>query len=114
MGIQLWDTISAKVNMVKVDVKIKASQLTSDVKDKAGQLTSDVKEKVSQITVDDVINTLHKVGDFSREVNDSNMKSFKERLKEVPDNTILRNMNNAGTEEGRRLCRDEARRRGLI
>lgn len=103
MGIMLWDTISAKLNMVKSDVKIKT-----------GQLASDVKDKVSQITVDDVINTLHKVADFSKEVNESNMKSFKERLKEVPDNIILRNMNNAGTEEGRSLCRDEARRRGLI
>lgn len=92
MGILLWDTICTKVSMVKCDLKIKASQIDGD----------------------SVSEALHKVADFAKEQNDSNMKKFEDHLKKQPDSSILHNMDNAGTEEGRRLCRDEARRRGLI
>ena len=96
MGILLWDNIGAKVRMIKYDIKTKLEEID-----------------IATIT-DKLSDTLEKASDFSNKQKEINIRNFKEQLKNQPDKVILHNMNNAGTEEGRRICRDEARRRGIL
>ncbi|WP_394883744.1 hypothetical protein [Clostridium tertium] len=96
MGILLWDNIGAKVRMIKSDIKTKLEEID-----------------IATIT-DKLSDTLEKASDLSNKQKEINIRNFKEQLKNQPDKVILHNMNNAGTEEGRRICRDEARRRGIL
>ena len=96
MGILLWDTIGAKIRIMKADAKIKMSEIDMNT----------ISEKLSE--------TMAKVSEFSNKQRDDNIRNFKEQLKKKPDEVILYNMENAGTEEGRKMCRDEAKRRGIL